>query len=64
MVVHPKLMLVLFTAATQDRQLVLSAMAEWERVTCIRFRPAKPDDRDLVILRDGQRWVALSVLID
>ncbi|PVD18280.1 hypothetical protein C0Q70_20829 [Pomacea canaliculata] len=41
--------------STSDRNLVLTAMAEWELVTCVRFRPATAEDIDLVIFRDGSR---------
>lgn len=44
-----------FHIATSDRNLVLTAMAEWELVTCVRFRPATAEDIDLVIFRDGSR---------
>ncbi|XP_059145365.1 uncharacterized protein LOC131932473 [Physella acuta] len=44
-----------FTFPPQDRDAILSAMAEWEKATCIRFRLASADDTDVVVFRDGRR---------
>ncbi|CAG5117825.1 unnamed protein product, partial [Candidula unifasciata] len=40
---------------SQDRDAILGAMSEWEKTTCITFRPANRDDTDVVVFRDGRR---------
>ncbi|BFZ00241.1 hypothetical protein BsWGS_03280 [Bradybaena similaris] len=43
------------TFPAPDRDAILGAMSEWEKTTCITFRPATREDADVVVFRDGRR---------
>ncbi|KAK3788412.1 hypothetical protein RRG08_012588 [Elysia crispata] len=43
------------TFPAQDRDAIVNAMSEWEKGSCVRFRPANLEDRDMIVFRDGKR---------
>ena len=43
-----------FPIGEKEEYMIRVAMTEWEKYTCVRFRPATRSDRNLVRFQNGQ----------
>lgn len=48
-----KKLLLLIWVDEQEKYWIKRAMTEWERYTCVRFRPAVSTDRNVVRFQNG-----------
>jgi hypothetical protein len=44
---------VLFLSAASEEAEVKEALWDWEKLTCITFRPASRDDENRVVIQNG-----------
>ena len=47
----------------KERYVLKQAMTEWERYTCLKFRPATNADVNVVRFQNGEGWVVVVVVV-